>query len=523
VVGGGARFVLNYFTFSQGEVYFILLSSKTNFGGREFSPFGACHLRVFFLELYPSYDRMPGITRILVLMLENRSFDHLLGNLPNVDGLQNAPKSLPRSLTDPSLGNVSINSLGLDTCVDDPFHTFDPTTEKINNNNMDGFVAVEVAAGKDESNVVSMFTPDTAPIINQLAEEFAVFDSWFSSVPTCTDPNRQFAMSGTSGGTVTNFDGKLLLQQTYFDYLNQRNVTAGGYYQDDFWTFGYFEDLQKEENAALIKPLDDFWDDVKNDKLPSYTWLQPRMTVNKETGDVPTWQHPDASISEGERLLKKVYESLRASERWNETLLVLTYDEYGGYFDHVPPPSCPPPDDKTDGDFAFNRLGVRIPTVAISPRIKKGVVVHDALEGEKPTPTSQFESTSMMATFNKLFGLDNEPPLSKRMEWANSFASLMDNEFRTDTPETLKDIPEIDLMAESKFHSLKPVNEHLETQAVFFCRQNYPEQFKVGEICDAAKPFMNNQGDASAFLRREQVKWLLKRDQRIAVQRELTT
>jgi len=97
---------------------------------------------------------------------------------------------------------------------------------------MNGFVDYEIQKKNDENNSVSMWTPEGAPIINQLASEFAVFDSWFSSVPTCTDPNRQFSMSGTSNGWVDNFDGTMLTQQTYFDYLMERGITAGGYYMN---------------------------------------------------------------------------------------------------------------------------------------------------------------------------------------------------------------------------------------------------------------------------------------------------
>ena len=139
---------------------------------------------------------------------------------------------------------------------------------------MNGFVDYEIQKKNDENNSVSMWTPEGAPIINQLASEFAVFDSWFSSVPTCTDPNRQFSMSGTSNGWVDNFDGTMLTQQTYFDYLMERGITVGGYYMNDFWEFGYFEDLLKPANAALIKTFDNFYTDVNSNALPSFTWLQ---------------------------------------------------------------------------------------------------------------------------------------------------------------------------------------------------------------------------------------------------------
>jgi phospholipase C len=138
------------------------------------------------------------------------------------------------------------------------------------------------------------------------------------------------------------------------------------------------------------------------------------------------WQHPDASVLEGERLLKQVYEALRAGPKWEETLFLITYDEHGGFYDHVAPPNkgIPGNGDVASNGFKFDQLGVRVPTIAISPWIKKGSVVHDALKGEKPTATSQFDHTSILATVNKILGLDTEgvAPLTDRMGWANTFA-----------------------------------------------------------------------------------------------------
>jgi len=128
-------------------------------------------------------------------------------------------------------------------------------------------------------------------------------------------------------------------------------------------------------------------------------------------------------------------------------LLLITYDEHGGFYDHVTPPheQVPAPDEFiAKNGFAFDRLGVRIPTVAISPWISKGTIVHDALPGEQPTKSSAFDSTSTLATANILLGLENAKPLGKRMAWANTFAGLVTSldEPRSDCPERLVDLPE---------------------------------------------------------------------------------
>lgn len=190
------------------------------------------------------------ISRVIVLMLENRSFDHLLGysKIPNSEGIP-ARQKVPLDPGDSSKGFKSINPNGLDECVDDPLHGFDNIANQINNGAMDGWLKECSDVGRDLDNPISMFTPETAPIINTLAEEFVVFDHWYCSVPTSTDPNRAYAMSGTSNAMVTNFNGTLWTQQSHIDWLNERNISAGGYYQDDLWALGYYEDYHKHENA----------------------------------------------------------------------------------------------------------------------------------------------------------------------------------------------------------------------------------------------------------------------------------
>lgn len=275
------------------------------------------------------------ISHIVVLMMENRSFDHLFGWLkanlsPAIEGLT-AGMSTPRDPNDLSKGAVEITRHGYDVSPDDPKHDFNNIAIQINGDNMDGFVFDSISGGLNETNPVGMFDVTTAPIINTLALEFAVFDHWYCSIPTSTDPNRQFAMSGTSQGVLTNFNGTLYSQQSYFDYLRENGKSFAGYFQNDLWALGYFEDLLRPENAQFIRELEPhFFDDVASGDLADFIWLQPRMSTTKQ-GEVPTWQHPDASVMEGERLIKEIYEALRAGPKWEETLFLITYDEHGGY------------------------------------------------------------------------------------------------------------------------------------------------------------------------------------------------
>jgi len=176
-------------------------------------------------------------------------------------------------------------------------------------------------------------------------------------------------------------------------------------------------------------------------------------------------------------------------------LFLITYDEHGGFYDHVTPPfeQVPAPDEYiAPNGFAFDRLGVRIPTVAISPWIPKGTVVHDALPGEKPTEFSAFDSTSVLATANIILGLEDAEPLSKRMAWANTFAGLVTSldEPRSDCPEQLVDLPEASAGAVEE-QRRKPLNDHLEDQLLYYCVMNHAELHKNGQ-CPGQPELMHN-------------------------------
>lgn len=459
------------------------------------------------------------ISNIIVLMMENRSFDHLLGWLKSdhnskIEGLVDG-KSVPRDPNDETQGSVPVTRDGYDVAPDDPFHSFDNITLQINNNAMNGFILDALSGGHNESNPVSMFDQTTAPIINTLGKEFAIFDHWHCSIPGPTDPNRAFAMSGTSRGVLTNFNGTLWDQQSYFDYLVEHDRTFAGYYQRDMWALFYFEDTNIPENSQYMYELDmHFYDHVAAGTLPHFTWLQPQSS-SYGPFSAPSWQHPDASVEEGERLIKKVYEAIRAGPKWEETLFIITYDEHGGFYDHVAPPSegVPAPDDGVaDNGFAFDRLGVRIPTIAISPWIPAGTLVSSGLEGEMPTATSAFDATSIMATSNILLGLKDAEPLGARMAWANTFASLVTDslsEPRTDCPTSLPDLPEHPVAVKEEKHRLqraKPLNEHVEAQLIFFCARNYPEEHARGE-CPGRPEVMVNQGLAADWMEVETKKY----------------
>jgi phospholipase C len=200
------------------------------------------------------------------------------------------------------------------------------------------------------------------------------------------------------------------------------------------------EDVRKPSNRKNYRPIETFAKDCKEGNLPDYTWIDPRWTdflYNFPSND----QHPPHSMKHGEFLIAHIYKHIRASPLWNSSLFIVMYDEHGGFYDHSPPPQqgVPSPDGKVASDgFQFNRLGVRTPFVMASPWINYGSAFHSAPASSMPTPTSQFDHTSVPATLKKIFNLPDF--LTDRDAWANTFEFVVDNnrtEPRTDCPMTL--------------------------------------------------------------------------------------
>jgi len=217
---------------------------------------------------------------------------------------------------------------------------------------------------------------------------------------------------------------------------------------------------QLRERPENFHSLLDFEDLCATGKLPTFSFLEPRyyeLTPEFPAND----QHPAHDITEGEKIIKWVYETLRASPAWNDTALMIVYDEHGGYYDHVATPleGVPNPDGKvsTNPAFNFTRSGVRTPAVVVSPWINKGTVIKTPVG---PMPTSQYEHSSLGATMKKIYGFPDF--LTERQRWAGTFETqfLTRTTPRTDCPTTLPNPPaplkEIRVEAsQQKMHSLQ--------------------------------------------------------------------
>ncbi|CAM6111446.1 unnamed protein product [Calypogeia fissa] len=398
-----------------------------------------------------------NIKTVVVLVMENRSFDNVLGFLnrvhPNVDGLKGDEYNLV-NVSDPNSKKVYISDAEPYVTEADPDHGYDAikvqvfggTDTSLKPPPMNGFAqTAEAVQAGFASQVMSAFKPESIPITVALAQEFAVFDKWFASLPCSTQPNRFYVHSATSHGLISNVTADLVdgnPQKTIFENIEEAGLSFGIYYQNIPATL-FYSRLRNLKYINNFREFDlDFKNDARNGKLPNYTVIEQRYF------DYPPFfaandNHPPHDVTNGEKLLKEVYETLRQSPQWNELVWVITYDEHGGFYDHVPTPvtGVPNPDGikgPAPDFFNFDRLGVRVPTVIVSPWIEKGVVVHEATG---PTATSQYEHSSICATVKKIFKLPNF--LTARDAWAGTFDGVFTSRTtpRTDCPVTLPEAP----------------------------------------------------------------------------------
>lgn len=231
-------------------------------------------------------------------------------------------------------------------------------------------------------------------------------------------------MSGTSLGRVKMENGIMNLnlhwynQPTIFDRLNERDKRWKIYFGDGPLSLLLVHQWEPQ-NAIRHRPMIEFYKDVASDpsKFPDFVWIEPSYFQPGANDD-----HPPHDILEGEVLLAKVYNAIRSNEAlWNTTLLVVLFDEHGGFYDHVPPPATVPPDHRQE-EYTFDQLGVRVPVILASPWFPDDVL------------DEVFDHTSLLKYLTEKWGLGS---LGQRTIEAKSFGSAILSQRRTDTPQTL--------------------------------------------------------------------------------------
>jgi phospholipase C len=380
---------------------------------------------------------LASVNHVVMLMLENRSFDHMLGFLytgqgnvsptgqpfEGLTGTESNPDSTGAAVTvsriEPTTPNAyfmpgSDPGEGYMATNDQLFGTESPPTSSSQVPGMSGFVSdfaytlgwesrdseYSVVSGTTASAIMSCFTPDTLPVLSALARAYAVCDQWFASVPTETLPNRAFACAATSQGHMDD-KTRTFTSPSIFGLLGQHNVSWGIYgYTAEPLTRSTFTDVAGAANGTIGK-FADFQAAATAGTLPAFSFLEPSW------GSAGNSQHPNYNVALGEQLIHDVYEAVRGGPSWPQTLLIVTYDEHGGCYDHVPPPSgaTPPGDDTGEFGFDFTRFGVRVPAVLISPLIEAGTVFR------VPAGTTPIDHTSILKTVQQRWGL---PSLTAR-------------------------------------------------------------------------------------------------------------
>jgi phospholipase C len=412
------------------------------------------------------------IRHVVYYMIENRSFDHVCGwlyqkgqsgiNFVGHQGpFQGASCDMfnidPDAKGGPKEVHLDKYKMGQGILAADPYHDTTDTLRQLFFHNGNGYTD----RGKPDMggfvwnngvhDVMLTFTPELLPVLNGLAQAFAVSDEWFCSMPGATDANRAFALTGSALGQLNNFmNGP--------QYTNWPQVPSRGSIWNALWANGFTDwkiynsiewsggtgpsfpltyhlflagqipsvDAKVGDHTATI---DQFMNDARAGKLPAFSFVEPVWIASDKPA---TSYHPygGGGTKPGEIALNEMYEALKAGPAWNETLLIITFDEHGGLFDHVPPPYAenPWPRDVTDG-FRYDIMGVRVPTILVSPWIEEQTVFRSS------TPVA-YDSTSILATLLHWYGIPKVRwGLGARTHHAPTFEGVFQRESpRTDAP-----------------------------------------------------------------------------------------
>jgi phospholipase C len=317
-------------------------------------------------------DAANPVEHVLVIMQENHSFDNYFGALSSPRHYGKEVDGIRRGLSNPDNGFGSIPVFKQkELCVKDPSHSWNDMHRDWDGGRNDGFVNT----GKNGPRVMGYYDETDLPFYYALADQFAISDRHFASVMTQTFPNRFYLLAATSFGQVKNLDPvskSSYAQKTIFDLLDQYGI-SWAYYDDGTGYLKFFQPLYLR-SLAKLKTIADYESDLKTGNLPQVAFLDTSAEGEDE--------HPDADIQRGEAWVGERVRALIASPYWRTSALFFTYDEGGGFFDHVPPPAACAPDaiaPKLDdgaerGDFA--RYGFRVPFVAVSPFAKRHYVSH---------------------------------------------------------------------------------------------------------------------------------------------------
>eukprot|EP01080_Neovahlkampfia_damariscottae_P006474 gene6474-10480_t len=442
------------------DLWFDLKPGKLNPGVK-----GKIHLQ-FRLEPKP----VEGIIKkVVVLCMENRSFDHFFGYMKGVNGVEGKEEELAVDGVKPcpKAQYIQLIDLGHEVehaqkqlkgeWISDAYSVAykQLISKKWPLKNL--YLPPEKFVKIESETCMHCFKPEQIPIISTLAKEFCVFESWHASLAGPTHPNRWFMHCGTSDGVLTNFE------------VNKSKIIFD-LFKDDEWKI-YYHDVSgtailnlnmlkklKDKKTENIEPFHNFYKSAKDGTLPKYTFLEPCYFTSGK--DVAQDQHPPHDIRPGEQLILDIYTALLSNEKqFEETLFLIVYDEHGGFWDHVQPPKVPKMNDKVKhlNSGVFSTLGFRVPAIAINPHIKKGTI-----------DQRLFDHCSIPATLTKLFDLPE--CLSERVFHANTF----DDVLNLTKPRKLKEMPDPFKLQEklNEIYKIEYKNENIPKETIKILLEN---------------------------------------------------
>jgi phospholipase C len=364
----------------------------------------------------PVDDPRDRVEHLLFMMMENRSFDHMLGSLSLLEGRTDID-GLRAGLSNPGPNGEIIAPFPLThECFVDPGHGWNSSRTQRSDGTCQGFV-VDYAGRNPEApqDAMGFLTRAGAPISYALADQYTVCDRWFSSVLGPTWPNRLYSLCGTSGGRTGNdANGPVPMQVPgIFKQLTDAGI-SWKIYGNYPWA------LLLEGGIAGTVPLEQLFEDLEDGELPQVAFVEPNFGVDDD--------HPPAPAKVGQVLIGSIVAALGASSYWRKSAFVLTYDEHGGLYDHVDPP-------KAADDLAeqgFDQLGFRVPALVVSPWALHTQCAHTV-----------YDHTSILATIQDKFGL---PPLTARNAAAAPLWDCFDHErMRAGVPLPPPVLPVVDL------------------------------------------------------------------------------
>ncbi len=355
---------------------------------------------------------------VVVLMMENRSFDHLLGWLPGADGKQ-AGLEYPdlngklHPTWDLGTDYQSCNFLG-------PAHQWEDGVQQLNHGKGDGFLFTQVEEGLTTPHdrwPVGYFTEATLPILGTLARQYTTFDHYFGALNAGTWPNRLYLHAAATDVDITGIilaDGVAVpgskIQTAIWDRIKDAGLT-GGYYSYGEPMTAVFDSKKYND---ISHPVDDFFAAAKAGTLPNLTFVEPDYTEASEAAGTSNDMHPYGNVRVGDGYIQRVYEAITTSPQWEKTVLVINFDEWGGFYDHIVPPTVaddnvnPNPGPHPD----YQQLGFRVPCIVVSPWSPKSIVT------EGP-----YEHCSILRMVEWRWGLE---PMSLRDKTAKNLADALD-------------------------------------------------------------------------------------------------